>query len=1811
MNNQLLKRALAALLLLIFTAQASYCEDSLPLFSNKLAPKSLFQKAFAKENSEEFRNSILSDVGIITVAFSIAFHYLEPRPEYSHLKDQRLGTILRNEFRNNRGLMRALYAVDLGNVRYDQASGIVHIPFRRKYKNYEIRICSRKRFESSFMPKSHWAVSPRFGIQAVEIKVPHEGEIIGGFRSAIRELVDSNADILWITDMEGTAIETRSSVTQEMTKELFRVLEHEPLGILTGTDFPSGNNMMFSRLVERAQAKDMEQKLLWLPVSTTNGSELYQYDLKEHKFVLRFYIDLENVLGKDYAAAIDIIKSCIEKEGGVRNMLTDVAGWQDFKGNPIDEKGPQITLLCLGFDSTRDERMHFQWEGSNELRIPHMDFLNEQFDKKGIPLEAGINGMSAIDITLRGINKGFGVMLIRAFLEAMRKTNDANGLQVLFRDILNSHIAASSLPFEAYITDKGYVSIRLQKEKRQEAAPAQVLHTPATVIFSGDAFYPKENDSTAIPASDIVINVGREINRTLSKTYFALPGQGPVGFDKFLSAYIDVKYGGGDETVNSGRAGGEPLIGHGFTVEDVEKAEIIPWTESKAFADTVAELEKIIREKAPAEIRGWLLQTLEDFKQGKGDRVMGLTKSCYKDAAHYYLGFGTARRIGIPFEFFDETNPLSDYRLEALFHELYHAYRDRRLAKDDDIESDVLTHVDAMRDAARIFWKLKDDIETRFVMRLDQEELDSYQDNRFGEAIRGWKSAHSRIPEKMAEDNWKTLYADLCEALTGVTRNPHKLYKFLEEYERMVQAKDNLRYPVESRYPILRAASLLKSNNKKKLIKALEGAPDAIRNLVVVDSILLMLNGDITEKWLKTHASRLEGRRVWQIAAEIWNAGGGLGRVMQFHGVAMKEFLDKAGVGLCHVEPYYYQGKNRKTGELERFDYSAILGIKDDTPPENKIQEVARFNIQVGEDNALAICYRAVNEAGIETYLIKGFKNGQRETDIPYYTDIMYRYRDKDNPGLDVVKREEFSYFLSLASLELVKCIEGRVKHNDKNWKAPVMHFNDGQLGLAPYLKRSKYDNDTILKDSLVSFTTHTFPNRIFFEQKLGEESVLRQFGISHEDEMKYFHHRMDIPEEKEEEKGIKKYIRRYVPVIDFTSAGVRCADWVGGVSAEHVYRLYKYEYDNWGDWAGLEMFAVTNGDLRKTSAVRFREIMQEVCGRDKKFDINMPSTTQVYNTKRRAKIIFNETYGTDLDAGLPLLEYSGRCVNEKAGRRRALSDYNIREFVKMGIQVVIGANVQADRQILKELTDLEAEIKNNKAQNPLQWPGAFILLRNIGIEDQRLILAASDMQVQDSDPVTEAAGYSESDIGACAGLQIAPPWKEGILQAQGIPLNLEISGEGNYIRPAMKIKEEDYEKFKWPLYDAEMNKAVGDAYLDAIRKLFDFDASMLGSAKMKEHMKERLLEVAPYQATAIWLSRVLEARLTAAEYLRQWSGAIDKKERLSTQGVSQAGETRLATAGTVKNGLEAIRNIPECAATGVTTGRFYDERKKDHPQLDKRTFRRELESLQRARVIESRNKKNGYKIRLRKNLRDLSQRSRDAAIEDILAIEDLDRYEIRNTKKDKKQVARVRSEVKAVIGMYTIHDINMDLYPPVDDKTTLYHVIPLQLVPFPIRDKFASVVYQLNSEHPELREKIRVVTDETMLGVIANDLATNPKNIVMAAVSNEIFLRDLPPRVKALVFKGQGNPECVIAELRALYRNDVDRLITLSELASGKKFTGSPEDIEYIKKNLDNPQALAQKFWVTLKPIAIETQEMRDRLDSRPRLFKLIQEAA
>ena len=593
---------------------------------------------------------------------------------------------------------------------------------------------------------------------------------------------------------------------------------------------------------------------------------------------------------------------------------------------------------------------------------------------------------------------------------------------------------------------------------------------------------------------------------------------------------------------------------------------------------------------------------------------------------------------------------------------------------------------------------------------------------------------------------------------------------------------------------------------------------------------------------------------------------------------------------MIFVEPDY-----RRNRDGSKVDYTKVPAPV--RPPVDRPELVGVFDTWVRGHKVYFKVSEGLNEYDIPAYRIRDLspsdpeypqkvlqemsaEEAAREASRPSYADTLYRYKTRQNPDVVAVTPDVFMEFFSKATMELTRRLEEKKRMEEgDHWKPPVIQHHDGQTlplslwhaafyaGQPSGITQAEID---YLKQFPLVGTTHTIKNRGVFGDWdfVGDyESIVKLMGVP-EDLL------WTLARKAVNGKG------EMVSVWDGSSGGVRTTRVSQGVSAIHADKMARLD-------PGLLLYALTNGSNRAFSMKHLFHAMQDP---DLNYWPRKPEKLipeEVAKVKRKAKTRLSERIkDIDLNPDQMVVSYSGRLVEEKAGRKKAFTNENVIEMVKQGMQVVIFGNVQP----YKESTDLAADLVNLrdrilqlKEKDPDLWPGQFIFKPGFSIDEQLQLLAATDVQVQYSDLLTGAAEYTESDVGSNGGLQLSPPYWEGIIGKQGVVVNWD-EMTGNTLVPK-----------------ADTPQAVLETIMNA-KNLYD-------SKDPQKHLSV-------LQSQALKISRVLEAKLTAAAYLRVMNAAIQRgsslpaKRQLAELEARNIQDVRLTVPGAAVETTEAVFNV-------------------------------------------------------------------------------------------------------------------------------------------------------------------------------------------------------------------------------------------------------------------------------------------------------------
>jgi HAD superfamily hydrolase (TIGR01484 family) len=197
---------------------------------------------------------------------------------------------------------------------------------------------------------------------------------------------------LIVFDLDGTLAPSKSSIDAEMGTLLEALLGVVKVAIISGAAFAQFDTQVLARIPQ----SDHFDRLSLLP---TCGTKFLQYRNGWHELYSE-----------------DLSKAQQQQIVGALNEAVAQSGFQAKKtwGDPIDNRGTQITYSALGQQAPLDEKEKWDPDFSKREKIKAV------LDKTLSGFSVRLGGSTSIDVTLPGIDKAYG----------MRKLRDTLGIPI-------------------------------------------------------------------------------------------------------------------------------------------------------------------------------------------------------------------------------------------------------------------------------------------------------------------------------------------------------------------------------------------------------------------------------------------------------------------------------------------------------------------------------------------------------------------------------------------------------------------------------------------------------------------------------------------------------------------------------------------------------------------------------------------------------------------------------------------------------------------------------------------------------------------------------------------------------------------------------------------------------------------------------------------------------------------------------------------------------------------------------------------------------------------------------------------------------------------------------------------------------------------------------------------------------------------------------------------------------------------------------------------------------------------------------------
>lgn len=190
---------------------------------------------------------------------------------------------------------------------------------------------------------------------------------------------------LIVFDLDGTIAESKSSLDDEMSALLRKLLGITKVAVISGGDWPQFEKQLLSNLPSDANLKN-------LSLLPTCGTKFYKFNSTWKKQYSEDFSDAEKEKIIEAIAALNVL--------GSRTV------W----GEVIEDRGSQITFSALGQQAPLEEKR--KWDPDFAKRKE----MKAALDKSIPEFSVRLGGTTSVDVTKKGIDKAYGIRKLRDIL---------------------------------------------------------------------------------------------------------------------------------------------------------------------------------------------------------------------------------------------------------------------------------------------------------------------------------------------------------------------------------------------------------------------------------------------------------------------------------------------------------------------------------------------------------------------------------------------------------------------------------------------------------------------------------------------------------------------------------------------------------------------------------------------------------------------------------------------------------------------------------------------------------------------------------------------------------------------------------------------------------------------------------------------------------------------------------------------------------------------------------------------------------------------------------------------------------------------------------------------------------------------------------------------------------------------------------------------------------------------------------------------------------------------------------------------------
>jgi HAD superfamily hydrolase (TIGR01484 family) len=202
--------------------------------------------------------------------------------------------------------------------------------------------------------------------------------------------MDIKTKKLAIFDLDGTLAPSKSALEPDMAELVVQLLQKMKVAVISGGAYPQFQKQFLTQL---PHTYNSFSNLILLP---TSGTQLYIWKSEWH----REYA--ETISEEDRKNIISLLTMAMKKTGYH-------APTKQY-GDIIEDRLSQITFSGIGQKAPLDEKK--KWDPDRNKRQKIVDILAPKIPR----FDVQMGGSSSIDITMKGVNKAYGIHKLEQYL---------------------------------------------------------------------------------------------------------------------------------------------------------------------------------------------------------------------------------------------------------------------------------------------------------------------------------------------------------------------------------------------------------------------------------------------------------------------------------------------------------------------------------------------------------------------------------------------------------------------------------------------------------------------------------------------------------------------------------------------------------------------------------------------------------------------------------------------------------------------------------------------------------------------------------------------------------------------------------------------------------------------------------------------------------------------------------------------------------------------------------------------------------------------------------------------------------------------------------------------------------------------------------------------------------------------------------------------------------------------------------------------------------------------------------------------------